>query len=59
MIAFNTRHSWARQTQQSPDSVTQTLQPNVVMDAKVQAAGKDITDADLHNAVETTVNKAF
>lgn len=55
--AHTTRFKWATRTQQQPDQVAGEVQPPTVMDAAVQSAGKDITDAALQTAVETTVNR--
>ena len=55
--AHNSRMRWATNAAQNPQMVAQTLQPNVVMDAKVQEQGANITDVDLQGAVEATANK--
>jgi hypothetical protein len=55
--AHSTRVKWAQQTMLSPDLTASQIQPTVVMDAAVQEAGADITDAALQEAVETSVNK--
>ena len=55
--AHNSRYKWAQQVMQQPDMNAQNLQPPVVMDAAVQDAGKNIDDAGLQGAVESTVNK--
>lgn len=55
--AHNTRLRWAVNTDQQPDVVAMQLQPPVVMDPAVQAAGADITDEALQGSVETIVNK--
>lgn len=55
--AHNTRMKWATNCMQVPDTVAIQLQAPVVMEASVQAAGSDITDADLQTAVESVVNK--
>lgn len=55
--AHNTRYRWSQQCMQQPDQTAQQIQPNVVMQDAVQAAGANISDADLQTAVETTVNK--
>jgi hypothetical protein len=57
--ASNTRRHWALGTQQQPDNTALLLQPSVVMDAAVQAAGAAIADAGLQGAVETCVNRQF
>jgi hypothetical protein len=57
VAAHNTRLKWAQSVFASPDAVAAGIQPTVVMDPSVQAAGSAITDADLQAAVETTVNK--
>lgn len=57
VTAHNTRVRWAQNTMQQPDMVAGQLQPNVVMDAAVQSAGNDVTDAALQGAVESVVNK--
>jgi hypothetical protein len=53
----NSRYKWAQLCYQSPDAVAAQLQHPVVMDSQVQTDGADITDADLHDAVERVVNK--
>jgi hypothetical protein len=53
----NSRYKWAQLCYQSPDAVAAQLQHPTVMDSQVQTAGKDITDPDLHDAVERVVNK--
>ena len=55
--AHHTRMKWAQSTFQNPDVAAATIMPILVMDPKVQAAGADITDADLQDAVETSINK--
>lgn len=55
--AHNTRLRWATNTFQQPDPVSYQLQPPVVIDPAVQAAGAEITDAALQTSVETVVNK--
>jgi hypothetical protein len=57
VTAHNTRLKWATNAAQNPQVVSQTLQPNVVMDANVQTAGSAITDELLQGSVEATVNK--
>ena len=57
VAAHNTRVRWAQGCMQQPDVTAQQLQPNVVMDAAVQSAGSDVTDAALQGAVESVVNK--
>lgn len=53
----NTRVRWAQETMQQPDQVAGKVQPPTVMDAAVQAAGAEITDAALQGSVEAVVNK--
>jgi hypothetical protein len=55
--AHNTRLRWAQACEQQPDTTAMQLQPPVVMDAAVQAAGAQIDDAALQGSVEATVNK--
>ena len=55
--AHNTRIKWANNTMQNPEMVAAQVQPTVVMDAAVQAAGADITDEALQSAVEGVINK--
>jgi hypothetical protein len=55
----NGQRTWAKNCVQMPDTVAQQLQPAVVMDGAVQTAGKDVTDAALQGAVETTINRSF
>lgn len=55
--AHNTREKWAFNTMQNPQFVAAQVQPPVVMDAAVQAAGAAITDEALQGAVESVVNK--
>ena len=55
--AHSTRTKWAQNAMINPDVAAASVQPPTVMDAKVQAAGAAITDADLQSAVETTINK--
>jgi hypothetical protein len=57
VTAHNSRMKWAANAAQNPQLVAQTLQPNVVMDAKVQTDGANISDDDLQQAVEATANK--
>lgn len=57
--AINTKRAWARNTQVQPDIVAAALQPSVVMDPTVQAAGAAISDAALQSVVETQVNSSF
>ena len=57
VTAHTTRLKWATNAAQNPQVVSQTLQPNVVMDANVQTAGSAITDELLQGSVEATVNK--
>ena len=51
------RLKWSQMTYQNPDMVTSQLQPPVVMDPAVQAAGAAVTDIALQGAVEAVVNK--
>lgn len=55
--AHNTRERWALSCFQNPDMVATQLQPPVVMDAAVQAAGAEIADSALQGSVEAVVNK--
>jgi hypothetical protein len=55
--AHNTRLRWATTCEQQPEMTATSLQPPVVMDAAVQAAGSTIDDAALQGSVEATVNK--
>lgn len=55
--AHNTRLRWSQTTFQQPDMVATQLQPPVVIDPAVQAAGAEITDVALQGTVETVVNK--
>jgi hypothetical protein len=55
--AHNSRYKWAQQAMSQPDMYAMNLQPPVCMDAAVQDAGKNIDDAGLQGAVESTVNK--
>lgn len=55
--AHNTRVRWAQLTVVGPDNAAQQVTPPTVMDAKVQEAGADVTDADLQSAVEAAVSK--
>ena len=57
--AINTMRKWAMDTQRSPDTRAQELQPLVVMDTAVQDAGAEITDPALQGTVETVVNDSF
>src|SRR5262245_26514055 len=57
------RYRWANETVKLPDQMAIGLQPAVVMDPAVQAAGVDangqslIADAALQSAVEGVINK--
>lgn len=53
----NSRYKWGQNTFLSPDAAATQLQPGVIMDAGVQSAGKDITDAALKTSVEAVVGK--
>jgi hypothetical protein len=53
----SSRYKWAQTTFQQPDMMAMQVQPPVVMDAAVQAAGAAITDTALQTAVEGVVNK--
>lgn len=53
----SSRYRWAQTTFQQPDMQAQQIQPPVVMDSAVQAAGAAITDTALQTAVEGVVNK--
>lgn len=54
--AHNTRMKWAQSVVNAPDTVAGNIQPSVVMDPAVQDQGSTISDPDLQQAVETTVN---
>ena len=56
-VAHNTRIKWAQRVYTQPETEAQIIQPGVVGDSKVQAAGANISDADLQSAVETTVSR--
>lgn len=58
-VCVNTRKQWARQAQTSPDQSAIQIQPSVVMDAAVQAAGSSIDDAALQSSVEATIKKMW
>ena len=51
------RYRWAQKFSSQPDIEAHAITPMVVMDAAVQSAGADITDAALQSAVEGVVNK--
>jgi len=53
--AHNTRFRWAQECIQAPDVKAQAVQPAVVMDPGVQAAGDTISDAALQTATETAI----
>ena len=55
--AHNTRLKWAQQSFQQPDMTAAQVQPAVVMDSAVQAAGATISDIALQGSVEAVVNK--
>ena len=55
--AHNTRVRWAQSMFQAPDDITYRLTPVVVMDAAVQDAGANVTDAQLQSATENAINK--
>lgn len=55
----NARLRWAQQGFAQPDMVAGTVQPPTVMDAAVQANGKNVTDEQLQGAVEAVVNKTL
>jgi hypothetical protein len=55
--AHNTRLRWASNCEQNPDMTATQLQPPVVMDGAVQAAGSTIDDTALQGSVEAVVNK--
>lgn len=55
--AHNTRLRWAQECMNQPDGMAMRIQPPTVMDAAVQDAGEDITDAALQGSVEAVVNK--
>ena len=57
--AHTTRLKWAQQTVASPAAAVAQIMTTLVMDAKVQAVGSTILDADLQTAVETSINKFF
>jgi hypothetical protein len=56
---INGQRTWAKNCQQMPDTIAQSLQPVVVEDSAVQDAGTLVTDEALQAAVETAVNKQF
>lgn len=51
------RLRWAATTFQQPGYAATQLQPAVVMDSAVQAAGAAIEDSALQGAIEAVVNK--
>ena len=51
------RYRWAQATYVNPTMSAQQVQPPVVMDDAVQAAGSAIPDDQLQTAVETAVQK--
>lgn len=54
----STRYKWAQQTLVAPDVAVGVCISTVVTDAKVQdAGGAAISDSDLQEAVETSINK--
>jgi len=53
----SSRVRWAQECMRNPEGVATVVQPSVVMEDGVQAAGSGITDAGLQTAVETSVNK--
>jgi hypothetical protein len=55
--AHNSRVKWAQHVMDSPEVVAMQISPAVVMDPVVQEQGEAISDGDLQEAVETTVNK--
>src|SRR5262245_1933717 len=55
--AHNARVRWANNTFLNPEQVAFQVQPPTVMDAAVQSAGSEISDAALQAAVENVVNK--
>ena len=57
VMAHNSRYKWATSAFQQPDITAQQIQPVVVMDGAVQAAGAEVTDVQLQSAVEGVVNK--
>jgi hypothetical protein len=57
--AHNTHLRWAQQCIQQPDTTANAVTPPTVMDAAVQAAGAEITDAALQGSVEATIKKGF
>jgi len=57
VVAHNARLRWAQSMYQQPDAIAAQLQPPVVQDPAVQAAGAEIDDAALQLATETVVNK--
>ena len=57
--AHNTRYKWAQMAIGSSEMVAGNVQPIVVMDPAVQAAGADIDDAGLQSAVEMALQKTL
>lgn len=53
----NANVRWAQTCFQNPDMTAGQLQSPTVMDAAVQEAGKDVTDAALQGSVEAVVKK--
>src|SRR5215471_11483983 len=54
-VAHSTRYRWAQNAYQNPDNAAMQVQPAVVMDPSVQAAGSSIADGPLQTAVETAI----
>ena len=57
--AHTTRLKWSQATVQNAMASVNDVMSVLIMDAKVQDFGADITDADLQEAVETSVNKGL
>ena len=53
------RARWAASAKQQPDGVAGQVQPGVVMDPAIQAAGAEIEDVALQGAVEAEVNSSW
>lgn len=56
VTAHNARYKWAQGAFLQPDMTAAQIQPPVVMDANVQAAGPAVSDAALQTAVEAVIN---
>lgn len=58
-LGRNTSLAWAQHVYKLPQSAAGEIQPQVVMDNRVQADGADISDNALQTVVETVVNTSF